>query len=274
MTVPSRYLPSLRQLGLVGGARLVPPPCAKPAEQVGAGTACLSPSRDIQPCMSPPSQGAGPCCPRGSLPAPRARHEAPSGQRGQRWVVGRWLPPWVSELGAGSFTWCESGQDPDSSTDSPLGNGCRFPSISVPWPRAPTVLLHMSAALSPQGSRLLGDGAGDSHWEVGTATLPRLEGGTAARSERYSSTGRAEREKIAIKATMEHLSWRAAGPARAPAWSSTGASYVWSCFGCCYPEPGHQHWLWAFLLQGDVTMASPPSLGQLVPSPWCPNLSP
>lgn len=61
---------------------------------------------------------------RASLPVPQARPEAPAGRRGQSRALGCQLPPWESGLGAGSLSWCKSGQDPASSADSPLGNGC------------------------------------------------------------------------------------------------------------------------------------------------------
>lgn len=63
-SLSSPHFPSPGWLGFVGAASLVHPPCAKPAEQVGSGTVCHSPSHDIQTCKSPPSWGSGPHCPQ------------------------------------------------------------------------------------------------------------------------------------------------------------------------------------------------------------------
>lgn len=99
VSLSSHCLPSPGRLGFVGGACLVPPARAKPAEQVGAGTACLSPSRDIQPCTSPPFWGAGQCC----------RQWVPASSRGQARS-----PEWAGRDRAG-----------------PLGTGC--PCRSPGW---------------------------------------------------------------------------------------------------------------------------------------------
>lgn len=54
----------------------------------------------------------------------------PARNRGQSPAGGCWLSLWECRLEAGSLPCCKLEQDPVSSADSPLGNGCTFYSLS------------------------------------------------------------------------------------------------------------------------------------------------
>lgn len=108
----------------------------------------LGPLVSLHPVTSSPAchlpRGVQGCAAHGrSLPVPLAR------KGGQSPAGGCWLSPWESRLGAGSLPWCKLEQDPVSSADSPLGNGCNFWSFSVSHPCAPTVPPNASMAPGP-----------------------------------------------------------------------------------------------------------------------------
>lgn len=155
VSLSSHRRPPPGRLGFGGGASLVPPARAKPAEQVGAGTAPLSPSRDIQPCTSPPSWGAGQRCPQ-QVPA-----SSPGQARSPEWAGGdregllgascpHRSPGWEQAASLG-VNWGRIGQQ----CKFPFRKWMSFPvylgfsSISVSRLCAPSVLPHASVAPGP-----------------------------------------------------------------------------------------------------------------------------
>lgn len=106
-------------------------------------------------------------------------------------------------------------------------------------------------------------------WSRGMATRrrawPRSRGWKEARQpfqSIYSSTGRAEREKIALKVTMEHLSWR--GPSWLRGWREHRCSRREPCLGLPWAFLPHQAW-------APGPAPGIPAAGSGVTQPWRPH---
>lgn len=104
--------------------------------------------------------------------------------------------------------------------------------------------------------------------------LRTLEGGTAARSKRYSSTGRAEREKNSHQSGHGASELEGCGGSKSTSIEQHRRELYLELPWVLLPQAWAPVPALGILLWGDTTMASPPSLGELVPSPWCPNLPP
>lgn len=182
--------------------------------------------------MSPPSWGPGLCCPQPTPACPLARN------RGQSPAGGCWLSHRESRLGAGSLpSRCKLEQDPVSSADSPLGNGCNFWSFSPLCSHCPPECIHSSQllriCLCGDGAvgRLLGDGHG---WKEHISPFKHYystQQGWECKNSHQSDRGASESGEASS----------GCGGGGSTDVGGVGVSRVWGCPGCCYPtQPGHQ----------------------------------